>query len=228
MSPKETTMKKALFLAPALLALVCGSSFAQKAGSWSASIGITKIAPDVTSGNLSAPSLPNTKVDVGDNTQLTGAVNYSYTDNIAVSVPLGFGFKHKVVGAGAIAGVGTLATTKALPMTVLGQYRFGAADAALRPYVGGGLSYVRFYDTNSTAVLTALTNPGGAATTMKFESKFAPTIQLGVTYNINDKWYLDGNYTKTFLKTRGTLSTGQTLDAKLDPDGFTFQIGYKF
>jgi outer membrane protein len=220
-------MKKPTLLAAVLLA--CSASvFAQKSGTWSASVGFTKIAPDVTSGNLSAPSLPGTTVDVGDNTQLTGAVNYSYTDNVAVSVPIGFGFKHKVVGTGAIAGVGTLATTKALPITLLGQYRFGDANATLRPYVGGGLSYVKFYDTNSTAVLTALTNPGGAATTMKFASKFAPTIQLGLTYNINDKWYLDGNYTKTFLKTRGTLSTGQTLDAKLDPDGYTFQIGYKF
>lgn len=217
---------KPVFLA--VLALGAASAFAQKAGSWSASVGVTKIAPDVTSGNLSAPSLPGTKVDVGDNTQLTGAVNYSYTDNIAVSVPIGFGFKHNVVGMGAIAGVGTLATTKALPITLLGQYRFGAANADLRPYLGGGLSYVKFYKTNSTAVLTAITNPGGPATTMSFESKFAPTIQLGLTYNINDKWYLDGNYTKTFLKTTGTLSTGQTLNATLNPDGFTFQVGYKF
>jgi outer membrane protein len=66
------------------------------------------------------------------------------------------------------------------------------------------------------------------ATTLKFESKFAPTIQLGATYNLNEKWYLDASYTKTFLKTRGTLSTGQTLDAKLNPNGYTLQVGYKF
>ena len=217
---------KPVFLA--VLALGAASAFAQKAGSWSASLGVTQISPDVNSGNLSAPSLPGTKVDVGDNTQLTGAVNYALTDNIVISAPLGLGFKHKVVGAGAIAGVGILATTKALPITLLGQYRFGAANADLRPYLGGGLSYVKFYKTNGTAVLTAITNPGGPATTMSFESKFAPTIQLGLTYNINDKWYLDGNYTKTFLKTTGTLSTGQTLNATLNPDGFTFQVGYKF
>jgi outer membrane protein len=221
-------MKKTTLLAAAALLACSTTVFAQKAGSWSASVGFTQIAPDVTSGNLSAPSLPGTTVDVGSNTQLTGAVNYAVTDNIVVSVPLGFGFEHKITGTGAIAGVGTLATTKALPITLLGQYRFGDANAALRPYVGGGLTYAKFYKTNSTAVLTALTNPGGAATTMKFDSKFAPTIQLGLTYNINDKWYLDGNYTKTFLKTRGTLSTGQTLDAKLNPDGYTFQVGYKF
>jgi outer membrane protein len=215
-----------LALASALA--VCGSALAQKAGSFSASVGVTQIAPDVSSGNLSAPSLPNTQVDVDSNTQLTGAVNYMVTDNIAVHVPLGFGFKHKVTGAGAIAGVGTIATTKALPITVIAQYRFLAADATFRPYLGAGLSYVKFYKTNGTGVLTALTNPGGPATTVAFDSKLAPTIELGGTFNINEKWYVDASYTKTFLKTRGTLSTGQTIDVKLNPNGYTLQVGYKF
>jgi outer membrane protein len=217
---------KPVFLA--ILALSATTAFAQKAGSWSASVGVTQISPDVNSGNLSAPSLPGTKIDVNNNTQLTGAVNYAMTDNIVINVPLGFGFKHKVSGDGAIAGVGVIGTTKALPITLLGQYRFMEPNAQFRPYVGGGLSYVKFYKETGTAVLTAITNPGGPATTLKFESKLAPTIQLGVVYNINDKWYIDANYTKTFLKTTGTLSTGQTLDAKLDPNGFTLQVGYKF
>jgi outer membrane protein len=217
---------KPVFLA--VLALSATTAFAQKAGSWSASVGVTQISPDVNSGNLTAPSLPGTKVDVTSNTQLTGAINYSMTDNIVIHVPLGLGFKHNVVGAGAIAGVGTIGTTKALPVTLIAQYRFMEATAQLRPYVGAGLSYVKFYKTTGTAVLTAITNPGGPATTLSFESKFAPTLELGATYNINEKWYLDASYTKTFLKTRGTLSTGQTLDAKLDPSGFTLQVGYKF
>lgn len=212
----------------AVLALSATTAFAQKAGSWSASIGITQIAPDVTSGNLSAPSLPGTQVDINSNTQLTGAVNYAMTDNIVLNVPLGFGFKHKVTGAGAIAGVGVIGTTKVLPITLIGQYRFMDAKATFRPYVGGGLSYVNFYDETGTGVLTAITNPGGPATTLRFKDKIVPTIQLGMIYNINETWYVDGNYTKTFLKTVGTLSTGQTLRTKLDPNGYTFQVGYKF
>lgn len=221
-------MKNHSILAFAALLAMSASAFAQKAGSWSASIGFTQISPDVTSGNLTAPSFAGTQADVNNNTQLTGAVNYALTDNIVINAPLGFGFKHTVSGAGAIAGVGAIATTKALPITLLGQYRFMDANAALRPYVGGGASYVRFYKETGTAVLTALTNPGGPATTLKFESKLVPTIQLGLVYNLNEKWYLDANYTKTFLKTRGTLSTGQTLDMKLDPNGYTLQLGYKF
>lgn len=221
-------MNKTTLLAAATLLACSTCAFSQKAGSWSASVGITQIAPDVSSGNLTAPSLAGTQVDINSNTQITGAVNYAMSDNIVISVPLGLGFKHKVSGAGAIAGVGVIGTTKALPITLLGQYRFMEANAAFRPYVGGGLSFVKFYKEKGTAVLTAITNPGGPATNIRFESKLAPTIQLGMVYNINEKWYLDANYTKTFLKTTGTLSTGQTLNATLNPSGYTFQVGYKF
>ena len=212
----------------ALFLLSASTAFAQKAGGWSASAGFTQIAPDVSSGNLSAPSLPGTQVDINSNTQITGAVNYAMSDNIVINVPLGLGFKHKISGAGAIAGVGVIGTTKALPITLLGQYRFGEANATFRPFVGAGLSYIVFYKEKGTSVLTALTNPGGPATTLSFKDKLAPTIQIGVIYNVNERWYLEGNYAKTFLKTVGTLSTGQTISAKLDPNAYTFQVGYKF
>ena len=222
-------MNKTLVTCGCLAALaISAPALAQKAGTFSASIGVTQIAPSVSSGNLTAPSLPNSQVDVSNDTQLTGAVNYMATDNIAIHIPLGFGFKHEITGAGAIAGVGKLAETKALPITAIAQYRFFDADAVIRPYLGAGVSYVRFYKEKGTGVLTAITNPGGPGTGVKFDSKFAPTFELGVAYNINEKWYVDASYAKTILKTRGTLTTGQTIDVKLNPDAFSLQVGYKF
>lgn len=209
-------------------ATACADASAQSAGTWSAAVGLTQIRPSVSSGNLSAPSLPGTQVSISSNSQLTGALGYMFTDNVAVHVPLGFGFKHDVTGSGAIAGVGKIADTKALPITVIGQYRFLDANATFRPYVGAGVSYVKFYNSNGTGVLTALTNPGGPGTGVSFDSKFAPTFQLGGTYNINANWYVDLSYSKTLLKTRGTLSTGQTIDVKLDPSAYSLLLGYKF
>ena len=215
-----------------LIALVaatgCSMAVAQKAGSISASIGFTQISPSVDSGNLSAPSPPGTRVGVSNNSQLTGAVSYMVTDNIALQLPIGFGYKHDITGAGAIAGVGKLADTRVLPITLLGQYRFMDATAGFRPYVGAGLTYAKFYNTNGTGLLTALTNPGGAGTGISFASKLAPTIQLGAVVNLNEKWYVEGAYSKTFLKTRGSLTTGQTIDVTLDPSALSFQVGYKF
>lgn len=217
-----------LVLLSVVTAASCGAALAQKAGSISASIGFTQISPSVSSGNLSAPSQPGSKVGLSNNSQLTGAFNYMLTDNINLQIPVGFGYKHDVTGAGAIAGVGKLADTKALPITLLGQYRFMDANAAFRPYIGAGASYVKFYNTNGTGVLTALTNPGGPGTGISFESKLAPTIQLGGVFNITDRWYLEASYSKTFLSTRGTLTTGQTIDVKIDPSAYSFQVGYKY
>jgi outer membrane protein len=220
-----------LLLAAALLSLGA-NAFAQSAGSWSASVGVTHIAPSVDSGNLTSTpqhgTFPNTQVDVNSNTQLTGAVNYMVTDHIGLHLPLGTGFKHEVSGAGSIAGVGKLVDTKALPITLIAQYRFMEANAVFRPYVGAGVSYVKFYNEKGTALLTALTNPGGAATGVSFESKLAPTFQLGGVFNLSEKWYLEACYAKTILKTRATLTTGQTIDVRLNPNSYTLQVGYKF
>lgn len=216
----------------ALIALAaastCGLATAQKAGGISASVGFTQISPSVNSGNLSAPSLPGTQIGVTNNSQLTLAFNYALTDNLMLHLPIGMGFKHDIKGAGTIAGVGKLGDTKALPITLIGQYRFLDANAAFRPFVGAGASYVKFYNTNGTGVLTALTNPGGPATGLSFRSKLAPTIQFGGVYNLNESWYVEASYSKTFISTRGTLTTGQTIDVKLDPSAYSFQVGYKY
>ena len=217
----------ACVIAPALLAMA-SSAQAQKAGTITSFIGASNISPSVSSGNLTAPSLPGSTATVNDNAQLTGAIQYMATDTIGLYIPLGIGFKHQVIGTGAIAGAGKLADTKALPVSALVQYRFMPADAQWRPYIGGGMTYVKFYDTVGSATLTALTNPGGPATAISFKSKLVGTIQLGMAYNIDSKWSLDANVTKTFLKTRATLSTGQTLDMKLDPLGVTLGVGYRF
>ena len=135
-------MKNSVRIIAAAAALAaCELASAQSAGSWLARVGVTHLAPDVNSGNLSAPSFPNTKVDAKSNTQLGGGITYMLTDNLAVDVPLATPFKHDLTGDGAIAGVGKLGSTKAIPATLMMQYRFNEANAAFRPYVGLGVTY---------------------------------------------------------------------------------------
>lgn len=225
------TTSKQLYVAVALV-ILAAQALAQQAGTWSISAGITRIAPSVDSGSLSAPTgagvIQDAKVDVASDTRLTAAVGYMVTNHISLHLPLGLGFKHDVFGAGILAGVGKVADTRALPITLLAQYRFMEADARFRPYVGAGFTYVRFYKERGSTTLTALTNPGGLPTGVSFKSKLTPTLQIGGVLNLNAKWFVEGSYAKTFLKTRGTLSTGQTIDVGLDPDCFTLHLGYRF
>jgi outer membrane protein len=211
------------------LALCAGTAsvYAQKAGSFTLEVGITHLAPQVKSGDLSAPAFPNTKADVSDATSLTGAVTYMISDNFALNVPLGIGFKHDITGAARAQGFGKLATVKALPITLLGQYRFGQANDTIRPYLGAGLTYAYFYDETGSAALTALVSPG-TPTTLSVKAQLVPTVQLGMIYNINEKWFVNAHYVKTFLTAKTRFSTGQTQNIKLNPDVLSVAVGYKF
>ena len=217
----------------ALLALLASSvaasaAHAQSAGSWSIRGGMTNISPDVTSGNLSAPSLPATKIDVKSATQVSGGITYMYTDHFGVDLPLALPFRHDLVGAGAIAGVGKIGDVKLLPITVFAQYRFLAAQARFRPYVGLGLTYANFFAERGSGTLTGLTNPGGTPTRLSIDDRWGLTPQLGLVGRINERWFFDVNVAKTHLKTRNTLSTGQTLDLKLDPVTVSVGVGMRF
>mgnify|MGYP000113662486 CR=1 FL=1 len=217
-----------------LLALSClcatGAALAQAAGSWLIEGNVTRIAPDVSSGNLSAPSPAATQVDVGTDTRLTAQLTYIYDRHWAIAVPLGTGYRHKISGAGAISGTGQIGTVSALPISVFGQYRFGEPDARLRPYAMLGLSYVYFHDGQGSATLNGLnpSNPVGGSTGLKADSRWALSPGLGLSVKLDDKWFLDLSWAKSYLKTTTTLSTGQTIDTTLNPSITRVGVGMRF
>jgi len=220
-------MKTKILLAA--LSVLGGSAFAQSAGSIVVYAGAAQINPQVESGDLTAPSLPGTKVDVKKASSFVGGITYYWTDNISIDLPIAAPFKHDVVGAGAIEGVGKLGTVKALPMTLLAQYRFGDADSSLRPFVGAGLTYGYFFKPRATATLSGITGGTPAnPTTLTMKRKLGTTLELGAAYNLTRDWSASLSVTKTFIKTTGSLSTGQTIETTLDPVSVKFGIGYRF
>ena len=223
------------FQGVAALVLVAGAAasgvaMAQSAGSVLARVSATQLKPDVSSGNLSAPVLfAGSQIDMKSDTQPTAGLTYMLTDNIALDLPLSAGFKHDIVGAGAIGGVGKIGEVKLLPISLLAQWRLFDAQAPLRPYLGIGPTYAKFYKARSTAALTAMT--GGtpsSPTTIEVDSKWALTLQAGASYRVGPRWFVDAAVQKTALKTRMRLSSGQSLDADLDPWALSLSLGYQF
>lgn len=227
MQKKKLALRAAA--AATLAAAACGAQ-AQSAGSWLVMGAVTRIAPNVSSGTLSPPSPPNTQVDIDPDNEPTLSVVRMLTDNWSVEVPIGFGFKHRIDGAGSISGVGEIGTVKVLPVSVFAQYRFLSANSRIRPYAMLGLTYAHFYDARGSATLNALNplNPPGGNTGLSVASRFGITPGLGVTAMINDRWFVDLQYAHSFLKTKATLSTGQTIDTKLDPDVYRIAVGMRF
>lgn len=189
-------------------------------------IGVTQIRPSVESGNLSAASLPGTQSNIKAATSLSGGISWWMDDHVALDLPLALPFKHEVVGAGAIAGVGKLGTVKVLPATLFMQYHFGQASDPYRLFVGAGPTYAYFYDGQGSPTLSALTGVRG--TSLKTQSKLTGSFEVGTTVRLNDKVDLEAVLAKTFLKTKATLSTGQTQDLRLDPWTVSLGVSYRF
>jgi len=207
-----------------------GTALAQPAGSWLIQGAMTRIAPDVGSGALSAPSPANAQVDVGTDSRPTARLTYVYNEHLAVALPLGQGFKHKIFGAGSIAGTGQIGSVSVTPLSVFAEYRFGEPTARLRPYAMLGLSYAYFHDAQGRALLNGLNprNPVGGSTSLKVDSRWALSPGLGLSVQLDERWFLDLSWTKSFLKTTATLSTGQTIDTTLNPGITTVGLGWRF
>lgn len=230
----KTQLKFLAVTAAAMFA--AGSVCAQTAGTWMVRAGVTTLAPSVNSGCLSKPDFGNdpsgalgcSRTDVSSDSQLAGGITYMYTDNISFDVPLALPFKHKIIGAGSLTGAGDMGEVQALPMTVFLQYRFLDAKAKFRPYVGLGATYAYFFNETGSGRLTATTNPGGPPTSFTVDAKFILTPQIGATLALNDKWFIDVFYSKAKLSTTTHFSTGQSMNADLDPAAYGIAVGYKF
>jgi outer membrane protein len=222
--------KQSIAVAIVATAALCsaGAAQAQVAGQLLVKLGWNKIMPKVKSDDLSAPSLPGSKIDIKSASALFFTATYMITDDISVEALGGLPYKHDIVGAGAVAGVGKIGSIHQISPTVLLQYRFlGAADP-LRPYIGAGPTFAKFYGSKGSAALTAVTNPGGPPTTIGGDTEWGGTIQAGANYKIDKHWFLDAAILKTYISTRAQLSTGQSTSAKLDPIAINASIGYTF
>jgi len=210
---------------------VPGESHAEAAwwaGKLSARIGVNAALPQVESGDLSAPSPPGSKVDISNAYALGGGVNWKVDGHWSLDLPLGIPFKTRISGDGAIAGVGVIGESYVVPATGLVQYRFLSEQATVRPMLGLGLTYVNFVKEKGNGTMTGLLNPGGSPVTLKVEDKFTLTAQVGATYNLSERVFVEGMVAFTPLKTRTTLSTGQTIDVRLNPVTAGLYVGYRY
>lgn len=217
-----------LLVAAGALAAAAGAS-AQSQGQFTVSVGANMLKPHVTSGAISAPALPNSLGDVSKDTQPVAVITYGLTDNISVETAIGTPYKHKLYGAGSIAGTGQLGTVQALPAIALLQYRFFSPNSMIRPFVGLGVTYAMFQKETGSFAMTALTNPGGGTpTTFRIDNKWTYSGQVGLQFNINEKWFANAAFIKTKLSTDVHFSTNQEQHMKLDPDSYILSVGYKF
>lgn len=215
-----------------LLVLLCGCTSAlAEQGDWVVRARGIVIHPNDDSGLISLNGTPvsNTGVNVDTNVVPELDVTYMFLRNWGVELIAGTSI-HTVNSEGSGLGLPNgfdLFDTWVLPPTVTLQYHF-LPDGKIRPYVGIGANYTKFFAANATSALEkTLKGPVG----VNLDSSWGWAAQGGVDISLKGNWFinLDLKYidmsTTAYLKTPiGNLS----VDVDVDPVVFGAGIGYRF
>jgi outer membrane protein len=189
-------------LAFATLAMAGAAQGAQ--GDWLGRVRVININPDASSSALN--------LDVDTRTTLELDFSYFVTDRLALELILATR-EHDVTAGGAAVG-----SVKHLPPTLTLQYHF-APQAALRPYVGAGINYTRFYDISL----------GGGTLTVD-RSSWGGALQAGVDIQLNKTFFLNLDIKKVWIDTDVKVAvTGATAaNLKINPVIIGAGLGMKF
>ncbi|WP_435412620.1 OmpW/AlkL family protein [Psychroserpens mesophilus] len=110
-----------------------------------------------------------------------------------------------------------LGSVSLLPPTLSLQYHFDLDD--FKPYIGAGLNYTIFYGEDA-----------GDLDAISYKNEIGYALQAGIDYNLNDKWFINLDLKKIFLKTEVTPNNDNAskVEANLDPLIMGFGVGMKF
>lgn len=217
-------MKTRLFAA-LLASLAAASAQAWQAGDVIVRVGAAGVMP-TGDGTIypAAGSTPAGKVEADDAWSLGLSLTYMATDNIGVGVLGAWPFKHDIKGTGDLAAAGTVADTKQLPPTVTLQYHFDTGSN-LHPYVGAGLNYTAFFDTNTKGALTG--------TGLDLDNSWGLAGELGVDLALQNDWSIGAQVFYMDIDTDATITgAGAPLDGthqvSIDPWAVMVSVGKKF
>ena len=156
--------------------------------------------------------------------EITPELDFTYfmSENVGVELILAT-TKHSVSAADTALGDLDLGSVWLLPPTLTLQYHF-TDMGALKPYVGAGINYTMFYNSNE----------GPVADKVSYKNKFGFALQAGADYEIGENLYFNIDLKKLFLKTDVTVDATTAASAvvpanvKLNPWIFGVGFGKKF
>ncbi len=181
----------------------------------------------VTRNSGNVDQVPGSGLSTSDSLVPELDITYFFTKNIAAELILGV-TRHQVTGTG-VAATNGLDVGKAwlLPPTMTLQYHF-TDFGAFKPYVGAGVNYTVFF--GQTAGNTA-NGAGVIVTNSHLQNTFAPALQIGFDYMIDNHWGFNVDVKKLWLRPSwdGTSNVGAlTGKVNLDPWLIGAGVTYKY
>ncbi len=207
-------------------------------GDWIGRVGATRVVPNESSGPVTASGGPvaGTEINVDDDTRLGFTIGYMLTPHIGIELLGALPFEHDISPNATLAGVtgsGAIASTKHLPPTLSAQYYF-RPKTSVRPYVGVGVNYTRFFDEK---VRGGLASAGYGS--LDLEDSWGLAGQVGVDVDVTRNWFVNFDVRYMSIDTKATVretSTGSGAlgsvltidDVQIDPWVYTISIGTTF
>ncbi|MBK3758890.1 OmpW/AlkL family protein [Stutzerimonas frequens] len=227
-------MRKTLFTASALaLALTAPLAQAFEAGDIIVRAGAITVDPREDSSDINHAVLGDvagSKATLDSNTQLGLNFAYMVTDQVGIELLAATPFSHDVGVKGmpgAYAGLnGKLGSLKHLPPTLSVIYYPLEKNSAFQPYVGAGINYTWFFDTELSS---SAEDKGFSGLDMK--DSWGLAAQVGMDYMLTDNVMLNAQVRYIDIDTTGTTYlAGDKVKVDVDVDPFVYMVGlgYKF
>ena len=190
---------KSTLLAAALIVALPAAAIADD--NWMMRARAINIAPDVSSSvaglDVSSEWVP--EVDF----------TYFLTPNIGMELILATA-RHEVTLNGA-----SLGKVNHLPPTLTLQYHF-MPSGMIKPYVGAGVNYTRFYNVDLAPGLTLDSNSFGGA------------LQAGVDIKVTENGYINLDVKKIWIGTEVQANGVKLTDLDIDPVVWGIGYGFRF
>ncbi|WP_299875372.1 OmpW family protein [uncultured Cocleimonas sp.] len=214
----------ALAVSAAILALPMAASAYEK-GDILLKFGAATVVPDDKSDDIQ--EIAGEAVSADNETQLGLSGTYMLSEKLGIEVLAATPFTHQIKADGGTLDGASIGEIKHLPPTISAQYYLLGGKGKFQPYVGAGLNYTIFFHEkvgNDAA--------GLGYTKLKLDNSIGLAAQIGVDYQINDKWFLNASAMYADIDTDATLTgpgaTTLHVDYDLDPMVYRLNVGYKF
>ena len=211
------------------------TSVAYEAGDWIVRGGAAVVDADESSSNIHAGGVgvSGTGVGVDNDTQLGLTFTYMYSNHVGIELLASTPFKHDVTASG-LDGLGvptgtTIATVEHLPPTLSLQYFFMDSSSPLQPYAGIGINYWLVLDEDLSSAAESVVG----ARDLEVDDSVGLSLQLGVDYQLNDRWLVNAAIWKIDIETDASfysdaLGAEVSADIDIDPWVYMVSVGYRF
>lgn len=205
-------------LAMGILAVLPGAAAAEDERGWyiqlgAANVGFSENAA-ITAGGT---PIPGSNATIDDNGALAMGVGYRFSPTFSVIGIFGIPPTTTINGSGTLAGLKVGEVTYG-PAVLAANYHF-QTGSAFQPFVGGGISYTKIFDTEDAGVQN-----------LEADDAFGPVLRIGFDYMVDDRngFFFSANKIFASSTVNGTAAVlgGAPVSADIDLDPLIIHAGW--